>query len=179
MKLYFIRHGQTDYNIEERIQGRLERELNAQGKIQAAEAIKTLPKNIHRIISSPKVRAKQTAEIINATIQAPLEIWEAFNEVDFGVLAGKTWEEVMELTQDLTMKDEFRKTNYNLRAFQGESKEEVEARIREAIEKIKTQYPNENILVVTHAPIVRMACKIIERKQESIIENAKLYEFEV
>ena len=175
MKLYFIRHGQTDYNIEERIQGRLERELNAQGKIQAAEAIKTLPKNIHRIISSPKVRAKQTAEIINATIQAPLEIWEAFNEVDFGVLAGKTWEEVMELTQDLTMKDEFRKTNYNLRAFQGESKEEVEARIREAIEKIK--HSIRTIFSSSRSANRKMACRSIE--ETGINVKCKLYEFEV
>ena len=64
--IYFVRHGETDYNIKGMIQGQLDIPLNSTG-IKQAEELSSLLKNykIDIIYSSPLSRAKQTAEIIN------------------------------------------------------------------------------------------------------------------
>lgn len=66
MKLFVIRHGETDYNKEKRIQGRLNIPLNKNGKNQAIKLRKKLKdKHIDLIISSPLDRAFLTASIIS------------------------------------------------------------------------------------------------------------------
>ncbi|MCK5762727.1 MAG: histidine phosphatase family protein, partial [Clostridiales bacterium] len=65
MKLYFIRHGETDYNKENRLQGGLDTKLNDIGKEQALKASEEIVDlEIDVIISSPQRRAVDTAEII-------------------------------------------------------------------------------------------------------------------
>ena len=66
MKIYVVRHGQTNWNVKGKIQGKSDIELNEKG-IEQAKELKELIKNydINLIISSPLKRAKQTAEIIN------------------------------------------------------------------------------------------------------------------
>lgn len=60
MKIYVIRHGQTNQNLEGRIQGKTDIELNAKGKEQAEEVRKFIKKyNIDLIISSPLKRARK------------------------------------------------------------------------------------------------------------------------
>lgn len=64
--IYLVRHGQTDWNIEHRIQGQTDVPLNATGRAQAVELSEKLSNfNIQKIISSDLSRAKETAEIIN------------------------------------------------------------------------------------------------------------------
>lgn len=65
MKLFLTRHGQTDWNIAQKIQGRTDIELNATGIRQAENTReKLLDETIDLIISSPLKRTKKTAEII-------------------------------------------------------------------------------------------------------------------
>lgn len=70
MKFYVVRHGQTDWNAEGRIQGKTDIELNETG-IEQARQLKELIKdyNIDLIISSPLKRTRKTAEIINETVK--------------------------------------------------------------------------------------------------------------
>ena len=64
--LYFIRHGQTDWNLERKIQGCTDIPLNEKGVLDAeAAAEKVAEIKWDRIISSPLSRARQTAEILN------------------------------------------------------------------------------------------------------------------
>ena len=71
MKIYLLRHGETDWNIEGRLQGRMDIPMNESGKEQI-KAIGQFLKDsgfcVGRIISSPLLRAKQTTEIISKTI---------------------------------------------------------------------------------------------------------------
>ena len=66
MKIYVLRHGQTSWNVDRKIQGKQDTELNEVGIKQAYEAKKKFNTlNIDLIMCSPLKRTKQTAQIIN------------------------------------------------------------------------------------------------------------------
>ena len=67
--LYLVRHGETDWNIESKIQGRTDTELNEKGRRQAQELAVVLKEGygIKRIFTSRQKRAVETAEIIGET----------------------------------------------------------------------------------------------------------------
>src|SRR6516165_742805 len=81
--LYYVRHGETDFNLEGRLQGRRDTELNAHGRRQAAECGLMLHELFVRdqrpaanlvYMSSPLKRARQTMEVLRATLGLdPLE----------------------------------------------------------------------------------------------------------
>ncbi len=66
VRIYLTRHGQTNYNLEERMQGHIDAALNSEG-IKQAEALAKRIQNdqIDHIYSSPLVRAHKTAQLIN------------------------------------------------------------------------------------------------------------------
>ena len=96
MMIYFVRHGETEWNREGRFQGREDIPLNDSGVAQAhrpAEFFKN--RNISRIITSPLMRARETAGIIADAHVVPVDIIpdERLTERDLGELSGKTGEE--------------------------------------------------------------------------------------
>ncbi len=190
MKLTFIRHGETDHNTKDVIQGRTETEINEHGKSQAEAVGKLAAEKMaadkqagqttfSQIICSPRLRAQQTAGIINTHLNLPLEIWEEVGEIDFGSFANKSWTQVAEEANNPNIKEEFRAMNFDLTPFQGESKIQVQSRLQSAIEKLYKEYPNEHIIIVTHAPIIRMTFHLLKNESPFVIENARMYEFEI
>ena len=103
-----IRHGETDWNAAQRLQGGQERPLNAVGLAQAAETGARLRRLIADLgrdasdftwISSPMDRARQTMDIVRRELALPpggYLIEERFREISFGTLEGLTYEEVAE-----------------------------------------------------------------------------------
>jgi len=92
MKKYFyiFRHGQTDWNIEKRLQGAQGVPLNTTGQEQAHNLGKLLvDKNIEIILSSPAERAAQTAGIVQKYIQVPIEHKHELRPANFGLFEGK------------------------------------------------------------------------------------------
>ena len=95
MKILLTRHGQTDWNVQRRIQGKTDIELNNIGIMQAEETRKKLLNyNIDYIISSPLKRAKKTAEIIGKDRNIPIIFDERIEERAFGEFEGKTSKEM-------------------------------------------------------------------------------------
>ena len=89
MKLYVTRHGQTQYNIEVRICGRANVRLTEKGISQAHELAQSMQDtDVDLIISSPLVRAKETADIVGAAIGVPVEVDDRLAERDYGVIDG-------------------------------------------------------------------------------------------
>ncbi len=89
---YFIRHGQTDWNKEGRLMGQNDIPINEFGIKQAQEVadyLRNLNITIDRIVSSPLLRAKQTAEIISNAIDVPINFHADLKEVCFGEAEGK------------------------------------------------------------------------------------------
>ena len=90
MKFYYIRHGQTDWNLAEKMQGgQTEKDLNEKGVKQAIETREKL-KNIEYdiLICSPMNRAIQTAQIINEGRNVPIIIDERLRERRLGEMEG-------------------------------------------------------------------------------------------
>lgn len=93
--IFFIRHGQTQWNVLRKMQGRDDIPLNELGLSQAheaAEGIKGACENagfrFNRVITSPLLRAKKTGELIAAAVGCPCFSDDRLIERDFGILSG-------------------------------------------------------------------------------------------
>lgn len=141
-KLYFLRHGETDWNVAGRSQGRTDIHLNENGENQAKACIRFFEdKALDVIITSPLMRAKKTAEIVKANLDIPLIEMEEFIEIGFGDAEGLSKEEQKERFKDNVIPN--RETN-----------ELIEERFIKAIDYIKENYKDKNILVVSHGAIL-------------------------
>ncbi len=98
MKLYIMRHGQTDWNVKKKIQGCTDIELNEVGLEQARNAKEEFEKYpIDMIFCSPLKRTKKTAEIINEDKKVPVIYEERLLERYYGELEGMNPEEHEEM----------------------------------------------------------------------------------
>ncbi len=140
MKLLLTRHGQTDWNVEGKIQGETDTELNETG-IKQAEDIreKLFNQKIDIIISSPLKRAKKTAEIVARGRDIPIIIDESISERYFGEFEGKTREEF-----DF---NEIWNYKLNKQYEDVESTGELFARVQGFLEKIKQQYKDKTVII--------------------------------
>lgn len=89
VELLFIRHGETDWNRQQRFQGQIDVPLNATGEQQAARLAQRLAAEKHdQLFSSDLVRARQTAAPLAAAWQMPAVAVAGLREQSFGVLEG-------------------------------------------------------------------------------------------
>lgn len=150
MKVYYVRHGQTDWNLARRMQGGgTEKDLNETGLKQAKETRKELENvNYDIIIRSPMHRAEQTAEIINQGRNVPIIVDERMRERKLGELEG----------HPITDEMESRIWNYELNApiNGGESLHEFEKRILDFLEDIKQKYKDKTVLIVAHGGVAKV-----------------------
>jgi broad specificity phosphatase PhoE len=95
MKIYFIRHGETTGDIENRYGGTYDDHLSENGIDQAKELGQAfINKNIEIIFSSPLIRAQETAEILSQAVEKPIRTIEGFKERNqYGILSGMTKDE--------------------------------------------------------------------------------------
>jgi hypothetical protein len=102
---YFLRHGETDWNKEGRVQGHTDIPLNDTGRSQAEQVVCILARTpIHRIVVSSLSRAYETASIVNAALQKPLAVDEGLKERHFGDFEGLKISEYDDLRGDLAKK---------------------------------------------------------------------------
>jgi probable phosphoglycerate mutase len=96
MSITLIRHGQTDWNIEKRMQGQLDININPKGVQQIQLLSNRLEnfKNWHRIYTSPLERAKNSAKILGEKWHLPVEEVEDLKELGFGDWQGMTYIEI-------------------------------------------------------------------------------------
>lgn len=142
MVLYLIRHGQTDWNLQKKIQGIEDVPLNQTGMEQAArcgEALKTHSWDV--IYTSPLSRASETAQIISQkTNQPPVIIAPGLIERDFGEGSGLTYEELHKQYPD-----------YPHTLPKGmESFEVLKKRIYETVLQCAKKHPAGNIILISH-----------------------------
>jgi len=96
---FFLRHGETAWNLRLVIQGTTDIGLNGRGQRQALEAAQTLEASeLDGIITSPQLRAMQTAQIISHHLGVPiLEQHADLRDRDFGALEGRPKPELLAL----------------------------------------------------------------------------------
>lgn len=149
----FLRHGESVGNLENRFQGHADFPLTEQGRAQAralAKWWKAKGTSFDRVCSSPLLRARETAEIICAELDTPLEFDPGWMEINNGVLAGLTPEE----GQETAPRPDFF-TPYTRWGVNGESRWEVFLRAGRNIQNLMDQ-PAARTLVVAHGGILNM-----------------------
>lgn len=153
MKIYVMRHGQTDWNVAKRLQGRSDTELNENGRELArktGEALLTVPFTI--AFTSPLKRAKETAALALGGRDIPIVEDERLIEISFGVYEGlcssKENYEIpdTEFSKFFTAPDQYRVPEG------GESFAELHKRAAEFLRDIITrpELEEETVLVATH-----------------------------
>jgi broad specificity phosphatase PhoE len=158
MELILIRHGETIWNKEGRVQGLSDIELSDVGLNQAHKlALSIQDINIRAIYSSPMKRAYQTAQIINEIHNAPIYLEPGLMEMDQGDFEGLTFKEIKACEKDFLqqwIQDAAAVTMPN-----GESLAGLQKRAWSVVANIIDK--NENALIVSHNfTIAAILCKI-------------------
>lgn len=160
MKIYFTRHGLTEYNKERRIQGLLDSPLTLEGKEKAKElGARLKDEGIEIIYSSDQKRAMDSAKIINEALKLDIIPDRRLREVSMLSHEGMTWAESVATDpdrEDLIMQrpDLFNEGGiYPYR-------DALEDAIAFIFELIKTNY--EKVLVVTHGSKLRVITTVLE-----------------
>ncbi len=153
LKLWLVRHGQSVWNAQKRIQGVADPELSEHGLWQVqrlAQRMRDVP--LDALCVSPQRRARQTAEAIAALNGAPIHIDERLKEHGMGMATGKTWEEVLQQWPHLE-----RIARRGLAVYPhipgAESLDERRARVSEVFAAIQDRYPDGSVAVVAHGGI--------------------------
>jgi probable phosphoglycerate mutase len=150
-RILLVRHGETDFNLTHRFQGRIDIPLNEKGKNQAqALALALKDESLTVIYSSPLMRAIETARSIMAFHPStPLFEEEGLIEMDLGELDGKQagdW-----ISQHQEFYKTWRTTPSRLKMPGGESLEEVQVRAMDTLERITKPYPpGSTLLLCSH-----------------------------
>ena len=150
MKIYYVRHGQTDLNLAKKMQGGgTEKELNETGISQAYNTKKELENvKYNLVICSPMKRSKQTAEIINEGRDIPIITDERIRERKLGDYEGR------DVTEEMENNIWDYKLNYNIP--NGENLHDFEKRIDEFFDDIKEKYHDKSVLIVAHGGIAKV-----------------------
>ena len=144
--LILVRHGRTEANAGRRLQGRLDLPLDEVGRAQVAEVAGWVGRP-DRLISSPLLRARQTAEAFDM----PYEIDERWTELDFGSLDGSPVGDV-----DAEIWARWR-VDPSYRAGGGESMAAMYDRVVGAIEELLPDVKEQTIVVTTHVSPIKAA----------------------
>ncbi|MBU1001072.1 MAG: histidine phosphatase family protein [Proteobacteria bacterium] len=154
MRLGLMRHAETLWNRELRIQGQGESDLSPEGEAQALTWGKTLAgRGYTRLLASDLGRAVQTAQLINLTLKLPLDTDPRLREQDWGQWVGRTLPDLQTNSDGELQRQEA--ASWDFRPPRGENRKEVLARATAALSDAARQYPEECILVVSHLGVVR------------------------
>lgn len=162
-KLYITRHGQTKWNLANKIQGWADSPLTAIGKKQAhwlKEKMKDQPLDV--IFTSSAERALRTAEIIRDTKTIPIFPCDFLKEMSMGSWEGKSFNEMKESFPELYTA--YWKNPHLYQAVTGESYYEVKDRVIPKIKELLSHYKGKNILIVTHTVTLKLIMAYFENR---------------
>jgi broad specificity phosphatase PhoE len=175
--LYFIRHGETDWNAAARLQGQRDIPINAIGRGQAAEAGRRLasvlpePDSLPWIVS-PMSRTRETAELARAAIGLPPERYgmdDRLKELTFGEWEGKTWQELRAVDDD-AVNARFN-DKWGFVPPDGESYAMLRDRIAGWLETIR-----QDVVVVSHGGVARVLCVLMAGLAETQAADADIWQ---
>jgi broad specificity phosphatase PhoE len=137
-ELLLVRHGETDWNAEGRLQGHTDRPLSDYGRDQARQLADDLATEAFDVIyASDLARARETAEIVAERLDVPVNVDPDLREKNWGTWEGLTSTERLDVE------------------LVGESTEEHTRRMLAALGRIAARHPRGRVLVVTHGGSMR------------------------
>ena len=157
-EIILIRHGETEWNSQQRMQGHSNSDLSlvGQAQIQAlGQWMKNVPFDL--IYSSDSLRAKQTAEAITQFSGHELQFDQRLREKNLGVFEGLTSEEARERHPEVFRLFKTAGSKYVID--EGESTQQLQDRALEIVDEIRIKHPEERVLLVTHGGFIRVVMK--------------------
>jgi probable phosphoglycerate mutase len=156
--LLIVRHGETDWNAEGRLQGHTDRALNELGRRQAkALAERIAGDSISAVYASDLSRARETAEILGERLGLTVVIDPDLREKNWG-----SWEGLTGSERDRV-------------EFVGETTEEHSERILRAVGRIVERHPDERVLIVTHGGSMRRMQVAVVGMALPVMENCGVW----
>ncbi len=157
-EIILIRHGETEWNSQKRMQGHSNSDLSSVGQAQI-QALGQWTKNVpfDLIYSSYSLRAKQTAEAITQFSGHELQFDQRLREKNLGVFEGLTSEEARERHPEVFRL--FKTAGSKYVVDEGESTQQLQDRALEIVNEIRIKHPEERVLLVTHGGFIRVVMK--------------------
>lgn len=159
--VYITRHGQTEWNVQGRMQGHLDSELTELGVRQAqwlGDAMRDIP--LDAVYASPSARAVRTASLIVGDRNLDVHPAPAFMEMGFGEWEGRLSEELSELYPE---QHGYLWGDPDLFVVKGaETFAEVSLRARVKLEEIVARHAGQTVLIVTHTVVIKVLMAYLE-----------------
>jgi probable phosphoglycerate mutase len=181
-RILFVRHGETDYNAEGRLQGQRDIPLNGRGRAQASAIgralTKAMPEAIAALeaaeafVASPLLRTRQTMELARASLGLPPERYglePALKELTFGEWEGLTWPQVAKRDPAGARAREADKWNFAPPG--GESYAMLAARLQPWLDSLRADR-----FVVSHGGVARALMTLIAGVSPQAAENADIWQ---
>jgi probable phosphoglycerate mutase len=148
-----VRHGETAWNRETRIQGQLDIPLSPLGAAQARRLAQALDgQGVDVIYASDLARARQTAEAVAQQLGLAVQLEPGLRERGFGLFEGLTWAEIE--TRWPAESERWRRRDPQFAAQGGESLQDFYARAVAAVEALASQHPGQTVLIVAHGGVL-------------------------
>ncbi|HSH89974.1 MAG TPA: histidine phosphatase family protein [Ramlibacter sp.] len=153
-RIIAVRHGETSWNADARIQGQRDIGLNDTGRWQARRVGEALAgEQITAVYSSDLGRAHETAQAVAETTGVPVVPDEGLRERSFGIFEGKTFDEIHE-----TWPDHAHNWRKRIPEWQppegGESLIQLRERVTRTMQELAARHPGEQIVVVAHGGVL-------------------------
>ena len=156
--LLIARHGETEWNREERYQGHADPPLNETGRAQAEQLAEQLAgEPIEAVYSSDLRRASDTAEIVGAHFGLPVERKPGLREIDVGSWQGLT------------------KAQIDGRPWDGETYEHHSERVTRALREIAARHPDGRVLVVSHGGSLRRVQEAVLGEPLPVVQHCTIW----
>ena len=173
MEIYFVRHGQTIWNVEKRFQGLSDSPLTELGITQAKLLGKKLKDiKFDKFYSTSLKRAYDTANYIKGNRKQKVEIFDDFVEISMGDMEGIKQEDFKKLYPEQVKNFFFNQLEYDPSSFGGESFLEVRERVIRGLNKfIELNKNYERVLVVSHGATLKTLLHYISGKDISTLSD--------
>ena len=185
LKLYIVRHGQTEWNVQEKFQGQLNSPLTEEGKVKIRKTATELADiEFEAVYTSKLGRTVGTAEIIlesnniekrkNDNEKLKLQKLSELNEIYFGEWQGMTFAEIFVKFPEEAHNYFYDVKNYCAGNVKGEELKDGLKRFLRGLNKIVYENNGGNILVVTHGTVLELFFNYIENKEAHDLDERKL-----
>jgi len=163
----FVRHGETDWNAEQRMQGHKDLPLNADGLAQAEVAGQHFQgQPVAALYSSDLLRARQTAQPIASALECPIALLPELRERNYGRCEGLIRSQVVDLYPDDARALRERQPDYVLAG--GESLRQHQQRVLDCVTRLAAAHAGQTVVVVTHGGVL----DLIYRRATGMALNA-------
>ena len=158
-RIIAVRHGETAWNVDARIQGQLDIALNPTGLLQAARVAQALAdESIDAIYASDLLRAWQTARAIAEVADCPLKPSLGLRERGFGRFEGRTYAEIESLWPEESM--HWRKRDPHWAPIGGESLTTMRKRVLDTVTQLAQQHLGQQIVLVAHGGVMDLLYRL-------------------